>query len=151
MITPGEMQWSASWTDTKGQQHTVPVKYVQGTLVAKFIQEIGGNGGTMYETFNWDLNQWCTSAGPEGYSRGYVYLSLVAVDSKGLKSQPATVQLDLSCAVFGSMPLIPSVALVTLLTVVFTVTAERKTIVNNRPWSSTLGIFRCKFKICLRL
>ncbi|MGO9645335.1 MAG: hypothetical protein ACLPY5_11375 [Candidatus Bathyarchaeia archaeon] len=43
------------------------------------------------------------------------------------------LQINIKCTTYGSITLLTSVALVSLPTVLFTVTAER-TILENKPW-----------------
>lgn len=113
-------QYQGSFSQYEGQTYTI------ASLSSKTLLPAGS---PPFPDDDWSVcNTFANSAGE-------AVVSLSATASNGATGQgvgPSVIYFN--CEVAQSIPQIPVEALVSLLTLLFTVTAERKTILESKPW-----------------
>ena len=83
--------------------------------------------------YNWQV---CTNGYPWFPFYGTIVVTLSATDANHqYATAPNSISINFNCAVIGAMPpTYPAAGVATLLTLIFAVTADRKTIPQNKPW-----------------
>jgi hypothetical protein len=119
-LTGGTAPYTVTWTGTWDGKTAIIAK------------------GLKYNTlsYNWQV---CTNGFPWfPYGPGTIIVHLNAVDSSNPQlhaDDTSDIQIQFNCVVTGAFPpIFATGALVTLLTVIFTVTTERKTQFNYKQW-----------------
>jgi hypothetical protein len=130
-VSGGAPPYTATWTATyAGHSYTI------STFSSSGFHPIG----LPFPNDRWDLasSSYCSTI---AYTNGLVTISLSVTDSTHQPPviAPKSGSANISCIQIQIISPLPGVALVTLLSVLFAVTAERKTILEKKPWLRALG------------
>lgn len=131
-VSGGTPPYTATWTAIyNGQTYTID------TFSSSGIHAIG----LAFPNDRWNLasSSYCSQY---GYVNGLVSIQLSVTDSNQLTGQTGGTtnpdgSANIDCVQIQTISPVPGAALVSLLTVLFTVTAESKTTLESKPWLRT--------------